>query len=485
MKKNPNLIHLLESFVLIALIGFFLFFMKRGESLFFSLTIGFAVFAFLFLLLMIYIDGDKTDRGRCALIPIARSDLAFYGLLVEFALTASFSVMHNLNEVSIPLAVTVYSIPIVAMIALILIPSPKDAPPPTATNEKSVLKSKSLDYYAVQLKKLLPKCEYQSLSDVMAKLADLLSVIDSEFSIQLDALENDVSHKCVKIENALLTHNTTQQALLERELSATVELIEKRIAGYKYCLRTEGFYHVDDEIAMAQIDKLLDKMGLEYEDDLPSLNAPFEDEFYYRKALRFASDEYAALLGSYNSQIIERLKKEETERAQRREKRQRCLQTVSHAATLALVVVLAGITLYWHTTLQPSGLMLKENEDGTLTLIGYNPIYGSDLKLPESVKGKQITVIGEEALMDSDIRSLELSEGIHTVEYQAMTRCGALETLILPRSLTSVGNYAFHANDSLTRVCYRGTAEEWEQVTVGNLGNDEFSEITVEFDYQG
>lgn len=485
MNKNANLIHLLESFVLSALLGFFLFFMKRGEGLFFPLTIGFSVFAFLFLLLMIYIDGDKPDRVRCGLIPIARSDLAFYGLLAEFALTAALSVVHNLLDLSIAFAVTLYSLPIIAMLLLILIPAPKDAPPPAATNEKSVLKAKSLDYYAAQFRKLIPKCEYQSLSDAMEKLAGLLSAIDPEFSIQLDALENDISNKCVKIENALLTHNTTQQALLERELSTTVELIEKRVESYKYCLTTEGFYHVDDEIAMAQIDKLLDKLGLEYEDDLPSLSAPFEDEFYYRKALRFASEEYAALLASYNAQIVERLKKEEADRVLRASKHQSCLQKVSHLLSVVFVAALAGITLFWHTSLQPQGLMLKENEDGTLTLTGYNPIYGDELVLPESVKGKQITVIGEEALMDSSLRSLELPEGVHTIEYQAMVQCGELETLILPKSLATIGNYAFHSDDSLTRVCYRGSEEEWKQVTVGNLGNDEFYEIEVEFDYQG
>lgn len=485
MKKNPNLIHLLESFGLSALLGFFLFFMKRGEDLFFPLTIGFSVFAFLFLLLMIYIDGDISDRGMCKLIPIARSDLAFYGLLAEYALATAFATVHNLRDPSISITVTVYTLPIIAELVLMLIPAPKETQPSAPTNEKGVLKAKSLDYYAVQLRKLIPKCEYQSLSDVMAKLADLLSAIDPDFSIQLDALENDISHKCVKIENALLTHNTTQQALLERELSASVELIEKRVASYKYCLKTEGFYHVDDEIAMAQIDKLLDKLGLEYEDDLPSLSAPFENEFFYHKALRFASAEYAALLSSYNTQIIERLEKDEADRVRRSAKRQTRLQKVSHVLTLVWVIAVAGTLLYWHTMLQPSGLMLKDNDDGTLTLIGYNPIYGDELTLPERIKGKQITVIGEEALKDSAIRSLELPEGIHTIEYQAMVNCTELETLILPRSLSSIGNYAFHSADLLTRVCYRGTAEEWEQVTIGNLGNDEFGEIEVEFGYQG
>lgn len=485
MKKNPNLIQLLESFALTALLAFFLFFMRRGEDAFFALTLGFSAYAFLFSMLMIYIDGDKSDRGMCKLLPIARSDLAFYGLLVEYALSVLFAIVHSQSDINIPTMAVIYAIPPIFMLTVILIPTPKEAPLPPPANEGGNVKSKSLIGYAAILRKLIQKCEYESLSTIMEKTADLLLRLDTDFSVQLDTLENDISHKCVKIENALLTHNTSQLFLLERELSATVELIEKRCASYTYCLSDEGFYQIHDEIAMEQIDRLLDKMGLEYEEDLPKLNTPIEGEFFYKKALKFASDEYAALLRSYNDQIVEKLEKETASRAVRAKKRQSFLRIGAQTVTLLLVVVMAGVTLLWHTLLQPNGLIISENDDGTLSVIGYNPIYGDELVIPETVRGKRVTTVGKEALMGSSLRSLELSEGIETIDYQAIRDCAMLEELILPKSLGTIGNYAFKADDLLTKVCYRGSEDDWKKVTVGTLGNDEFKRLEVEFDYQG
>lgn len=484
MKKNPNLIHLLEEFALTALLAFFLFFMRRGDDAFFSVTFGFSLFAFIFLMLMIYIDGDKKDRGMCKLIPLARSDLSFYALLIQYALAVGFAVWHNLTDISIPTVTVIYTLPILIELVLILIPAPKEAAPPPPTNEGSSLKVKSLDYYAKILRGLIGKCEFESLSKVMEETADLLTRIDPEFSVQLDALENDISHKCVKIENALLTSNASQLVLLERELKATVELIEKRCASYKYCLKDEGFYHTDDEIAMRMIDLLLDKMKLEYEEDLPTLNAPIDGEFFYRKALCFASDEYAALLADYNRQIVEKLEKKAVDQAARAKKRLSRLQIGGHAATLLLVALMSGVTLLWHTLLQPNGLMIAENDDGTLTVIGYNAIYGDELTIPAEIRGKQVAVIGKEALLGSELSKVVLSEGIEVIEYQAIRDCPELETLVLPRSLSSIGNYAFKNDALLTKVYYRGSEEEWAKVTIGTLGNDEFKRLEVEFEYK-
>lgn len=485
MKKNPNLVHLLESFALSALLTFFLFFMKRGEDAFFAITIGFSAFAFLFSMLMIYIDGDKTERGVCKLLPIARSDLAFYAQLLQFALAIVFSILHNLSEVSISVVTVIYSILPVVEFIILFIPAPREATPPAPTNEGGVLRAKSFDYYAGQLRKLIQKCEYESLSNVMEKTADLLSRLDTEFCVQPDALENDVSHKCVKIENALLTHNASQLVLLERELSATVELIEKRLQSHKYCLKEDDFYAVNDEIAMSQIDLLLDKLGLEYEEDLPTAQAPIDGEFFYKKALKFASEEYAALLADYNRRIVERIEKEAADQAARRLKKQSLIGRACHIVCLLLALAIGTATLLWHTVLQPNGLVLTENDDGSYSVVGYNPIYGDDLTIPATIGNKHITSVGREALMKHSLRRIELAEGIETIEYQSIRDCIKLEEIILPKSLTSIENYAFKADVSLKKVYFRGSEADWEKVSVGNLGNDEFEKIEIEFEYQG
>ncbi len=484
MKKNQNLFYLLESLILSGVLGLFLWFMRKDSDLFFFLTAVFSAIALLFLLIILYIDGDHAVRGICKLFPIARSDLVFGGLLCQFAFAAGFGAFHNLHSINLALPAVLYTlIPIVELI-IILAPAPKDTPPPIPSNEGGEIGQKSLDYYAALLRNAIQKCEFESLNHTMEKTADLLARLDPIYSVQLQALENDISNKCVKIENALLTHNHTQLLLLERELTACIELIEKRCESYKYCLKDEGFYHTDDEIAMSQIDLLLDKLGLEYEEDLPTLDAPFDNEFFYQKALRFASDEYAALLASYNRQIVKKLEQQAQSRIARREKRLRRMQLTEQAVTFLIVAAMAGLMLFWHTTLQPDGLILSDNGDGTLSLVGYNSFYGDELSVPSSVKGKPITTIGKEALMGSDIQKLILAEGIEVIDYQSLKYCDKLETIVLPQSLTTIGNYVFKYDEALLHIYYRGSEEEWYEVQVGNLGNEAFTAINIEFDYQ-
>lgn len=54
-----------------------------------------------------------------------------------------------------------------------------------------------------------------------------------------------------------------------------------------------------------------------------------------------------------------------------------------------------------------------------------------------------VTVIGDGAFSCSDINSIELQEGIVSIEYRALADCKQLEYVQLPRSFRKIGDYAF------------------------------------------
>ena len=348
-----------------------------------------------------------------------------------------------LSDLSPWTAFGVYLILLLLTALLLFFPELKE-PDPTPDNEIDEVSDKRLQYYANYLTKLCRKCQYAPLTAIMTDVASILPRIDPAYSVQLQILDNDLSAKCVKIENALLTGDHARLPILVREMEATLSYIQKRLDRCHYILTDEGFCKTDDEIANAQIDLLLDKFGLEYEDDLPTLEAPFADEFFYKKALLFATDEYKALLWGYNQQIIDRIEAEKIARAERRNHNLRFFRGFSHALAALLMTALVVTPLVWHFILQPGGLLTEADPYGNLIVTGYNTFYGDDLTIPGKIKGKKVIAVGKDALNGIGLTALTVEEGIEKLDYQAICNNTSLSYLSLPASLKEIGHFTFY-----------------------------------------
>ncbi len=479
--KKRNTLHFVEFALLSPLFFFLAFFLKMRGDLFFTFTLIFSVIAALMQIVYLYIAGDTERHINCRLIPMDISDVIFLYYLLQNAFSIVFLVLHNLSDFAPWTAFAVYFTLLALTVLVMVVPAPKDPVPPAPTNELDDVSEKKLRYYASYLHKLCVKCEYAPLNTVMTEIADLLPRLDPAFSVQLQTLENDISSKSVKVENALLTGDHTRLPLLAREMEATLQYMQKRIDDYRYTLTNEGFYHEDDEIAMRQIDLLLDKLGLEYEEDLATASAPFENEFFYRKALKFASEQYRTLLEGYNRQIIERLENEKNERILRREHRMRFLHQGCHLISVVLIASLVVIPLLWHFVIQPKGLVTQPDENGNLIITGYNPFYSDDLVIPATLQGKKVIAVGENALKSSDLTSLTLEEGVERLDYQSARDSVSLTTIYLPKSLNLIGNYALYETDSLQVIYYAGSEKDWEKIQIGVNGNKPLKSVKIEY----
>ena len=479
--KKRNLLHFVEFALLSPLFFFLAFFLKMRGDLFFTFTLIFSAIAAIMQIIYLYLVEDGEKKINCRLIPVDISDVIFLYYLLQNAVSIVFLVLHNLSDFDPWTAFTVYFLLFAVAVLLMVVPAPRDPVPPAPTNELDDVSEKKLRYYAKYLQKLCQKCEYAPLNNVMEEISGLLNRLDPAFSVQLQTLENDISSKSVKVENALLTGDHTRLPLLAREMEATLQYMQKRIEDCRYTLTDEGFYHEDDEIAMRQIDLLLDKLGLEYEEDLSSASAPFDSEFFYQKSLRFASENYRNLLNGYNRQIIERLENEENARILRREHRMRFLHKGGHVFALILIASVVVLPLLWHFVVQPKGLLTEPDEAGNLIVTGYNPFYSDDLVIPAELNGKKVIAVGKNALKGSDLTSLTLEEGVERLEYQSLRTSVSLSTIYLPKSLTLIGNYVTYELDSLHVIYYAGSEEDWKKIEIGVNGNKPLQRVTIEY----
>ncbi|MCX4313632.1 MAG: leucine-rich repeat protein [Clostridia bacterium] len=141
-------------------------------------------------------------------------------------------------------------------------------------------------------------------------------------------------------------------------------------------------------------------------------------------------------------------------------------------------------------------------DDGSVAVIGERAFYGSGLKniiIPSSVK-----TIGNYAFEAClDLINVVISDGVTSIGACAFDSCRSLTNIVIPNGVTSIGNSAFRDCDSivsivipnsvtsigkslfdwtykLSAVYYKGTAEEWSNISIGT-DNDELDAATKYF----
>lgn len=115
----------------------------------------------------------------------------------------------------------------------------------------------------------------------------------------------------------------------------------------------------------------------------------------------------------------------------------------------------------------------SDNGDGTVTITNYDKTCGSDVVIPETIKGKTVTKIGnanssynnvfankgltsvvipdtiisigDQAFYSNSIKSLDLGNGVTEIGFEAF-HSNALITIEFPQSLKKIGKGAFMAN---------------------------------------
>ena len=98
------------------------------------------------------------------------------------------------------------------------------------------------------------------------------------------------------------------------------------------------------------------------------------------------------------------------------------------------------------------------------------------VSLPESVNN-----IYSGAFIGSGIYNMTIPSGVTTIEYATFRGCDNLEWIELPSTITKIDDTAFDDCYSLDDVVYRGTAPQFNKITVWDRENDRVSKYSLEY----
>ena len=98
----------------------------------------------------------------------------------------------------------------------------------------------------------------------------------------------------------------------------------------------------------------------------------------------------------------------------------------------------------------------------------------ASITIPDSV-----TSIGSQTFCDcSSLTSITIPDSVRSIGHNAFWSCSSLTSITIPDSVTSIGDYAFSHCSSLTSVFYKGTAEQWNTISISN-GNSDLTSATL------
>ena len=89
-----------------------------------------------------------------------------------------------------------------------------------------------------------------------------------------------------------------------------------------------------------------------------------------------------------------------------------------------------------------------------------------------------VTSIGDSAFSYcSSLTSITIPGSVTSIGDYAFSYCSSLTSITIPGSVTSIDNFAFYDCSSLTSVFYKGTAEQWNTISISN-GNSDLTSAT-------
>ena len=90
-------------------------------------------------------------------------------------------------------------------------------------------------------------------------------------------------------------------------------------------------------------------------------------------------------------------------------------------------------------------------ENGTISIDKYIG-NATEVVIPDTIDGKNVTEIGKEAFRSADVTSVVMPQYLRTIRYYAFYDCSNLTSVTIGNSVESIGKYAFAYCSNLTSI---------------------------------
>ena len=98
--------------------------------------------------------------------------------------------------------------------------------------------------------------------------------------------------------------------------------------------------------------------------------------------------------------------------------------------------------------------------------------YGLVCNVESIILPKSLTSIGDQAFRNcSSLTSITIPNSVTSIGIEAFNDCVSLTAITIPNSVTSIGYDAFFRCSSLSYITYEGTQEQWNAITKGSYWN--------------
>ena len=81
-----------------------------------------------------------------------------------------------------------------------------------------------------------------------------------------------------------------------------------------------------------------------------------------------------------------------------------------------------------------------------------------------------VVSVAKSAFESADVIRAVIGEGVTEISERMFYRCGSLENIVIPASVTSIGRFAFLYCDHLSDIYFKGTEEQWEAIDKASAG---------------
>lgn len=111
------------------------------------------------------------------------------------------------------------------------------------------------------------------------------------------------------------------------------------------------------------------------------------------------------------------------------------------------------------------------NDNGKYLLVGYRG-ENDYLVLPKTVNGQPYAIADNSFSYIKWLKGMVIPEGVTEIGFAVFFECVGIETITIPKSVTTIGENALAGCESLTDIYYAGSESEWQNIGYPNAYNE-------------